>query len=204
MPVKFAAILCPQYQIWDHTIAKRLFGPGLILWFRYVDQQCKRHFGHGSIRGEVQTRPMLWIGCVDVILQGCFFAHPEAERVHVHFLVGQIQEELGNGETIDIKELKKKAARLKWSKGIQKAFDKELAKLERMNSMAPDYSVQMNYLEFMTDLPWSLYSTDQFDLQRARKILDRDHFGLEKVKERILEHLAVLKLRGDMRSPILS
>jgi len=121
----------------------------------------------------------------------------------LHQQMRQIQEELGNGETIDIKELKKKAARLKWSKGIQKAFDKELAKLERMNSMAPDYSVQMNYLEFMTDLPWSLYSTDQFDLQRARKILDRDHFGLEKVKERILEHLAVLKLRGDMRSPIL-
>jgi len=121
----------------------------------------------------------------------------------LHQQMRQIQEELGNGETIDIKELKKKAARLKWGKGIQKAFDKELAKLERMNSMAPDYSVQMNYLEFMTDLPWSLYSTDQFDLQRARKILDRDHFGLEKVKERILEHLAVLKLRGDMRSPIL-
>jgi len=115
----------------------------------------------------------------------------------------QIQEELGNGETIDIKELRKKAAKLKWSKTVQKTFDKELAKLERMNSMAPDYSVQMNYLEFMTDLPWSVYSADQFDLQRARKILDRDHFGLEKVKERILEHLAVLKLRGDMRAPIL-
>lgn len=115
----------------------------------------------------------------------------------------QIQEELGNGETIDIKELRKKAVKLKWSKTVQKTFDKELAKLERMNSMAPDYSVQMNYLEFMTDLPWSVYSTDQFDLQRARKILDRDHFGLEKVKERILEHLAVLKLRGDMRAPIL-
>ena len=121
----------------------------------------------------------------------------------LHQQMRQIQEELGNGETIDIKELRKKASKLKWSKAVQKTFEKELAKLERMNSMAPDYSVQMNYLEFMTDLPWSVYSNDQFDLQRARKILDRDHFGLEKVKERILEHLAVLKLRGDMRAPIL-
>jgi ATP-dependent Lon protease len=121
----------------------------------------------------------------------------------LHQQMRQIQEELGNGETIDIKELRKKAGRIKWGKAVQKIFDKELAKLERMNSMAPDYSVQMNYLEFMTDLPWSVFSTDQFDLQRARKILDRDHFGLEKVKERILEHLAVLKLRGDMRAPIL-
>lgn len=121
----------------------------------------------------------------------------------LHQQMRQIQEELGNGETVDIKDLRKKAARMKWGKTIQKAFDKEVAKLERMNSMAPDYSIQLNYLEFMTDLPWSEYSKDQFDLKRARKILDRDHFGLEKVKERIIEHLAVLKLRGDMRAPIL-
>lgn len=121
----------------------------------------------------------------------------------LHQQMRQIQEELGNGETVDIKDLRKKAARMKWGKSVQKAFDKEVAKLERMNSMAPDYSIQLNYLEFMTDLPWSEYSKDQFDLKRARKILDRDHFGLEKVKERIIEHLAVLKLRGDMRAPIL-
>lgn len=121
----------------------------------------------------------------------------------LHQQMRQIQEELGNGETVDIKDLRKKAARMKWGKPVQKAFDKEVAKLERMNSMAPDYSIQLNYLEFMTDLPWSEYSKDQFDLKRARKILDRDHFGLEKVKERIIEHLAVLKLRGDMRAPIL-
>jgi len=121
----------------------------------------------------------------------------------LHQQMRQIQEELGNGETVDIKDLRKKAARMKWGKTVQKAFDKEVAKLERMNSMPPDYSIQLNYLEFMTDLPWSEYSKDQFDLKRARKILDRDHFGLEKVKERIIEHLAVLKLRGDMRAPIL-
>ncbi len=121
----------------------------------------------------------------------------------LHQQMRMIQEELGNGESQDIKELRQKAAKKKWPAAVKKTFEKELAKLERMNSMVAEYSVQLNYLEFMIELPWNTYTKDKFDLNRAKRILDRDHFGLEKVKERILEHLAVLKLRGDMRAPIL-
>lgn len=114
-----------------------------------------------------------------------------------------IQEELGNGEGQEIKELKERAAKKKWSDKVRAVFDKEVLKLERINPMQAEYSVFLNYLEFMIDLPWEKYSKDRFDLKKAQKILDRDHSGLEKVKDRIIEHLAVLKLKGDMKSPIL-
>lgn len=115
-----------------------------------------------------------------------------------------IQEELG-GSPADkaVKELQEKAAKKKWDKDIKETFENELQKLLRTNPMAPDFSVQMNYLELMVELPWNEYSKDNFDLTRAREVLDQDHFGLEKVKERIIEHLAILKLKGDMKSPIL-
>lgn len=115
-----------------------------------------------------------------------------------------IQEELGGSPTDkDIASLKERAAKKKWSKETAELFQKELDKLQRTNAMAPDYSVQLNYLELFVDLPWQEYSKDNFDLKRARKILDKDHYGLDKVKERIIEYLAVLKLKGDMKSPIL-
>jgi len=115
-----------------------------------------------------------------------------------------IQQELGGSPSDkDISELEKKAAKKKWDKETKKLFEKELEKLRRSNSMSPDYSVQLNYLELFVDLPWNEYSEDNFNLERAHKILDRDHFGLDKVKERIIEYLAVLKLKGDMKSPIL-
>lgn len=114
-----------------------------------------------------------------------------------------IQDELGNGEGQEIKELKERAAKKKWSDKVRAVFDKEVLKLERINPMQAEYSVFLNYLEFMIDLPWEKYSKDRFDLKKAQKILDRDHSGLEKVKDRIIEHLAVLKLKGDMKSPIL-
>lgn len=115
-----------------------------------------------------------------------------------------IQEELGdNGNEQEIDEMHKRAKDKKWSKEVAKTFTKEINKLERMNPNAAEYSVQMNYLEVLLDLPWDTYTTDKFDLKKASKILDRDHFGLEKVKERILEHLAVLKLKGNMKAPIL-
>ncbi len=115
-----------------------------------------------------------------------------------------IQQELGGSPSEkDISELEKKAAKKKWDKETKKLFEKELEKLRRTNSMSPDYSVQLNYLELLVELPWNEYSEDNFDLERAHKILDRDHFGLDKVKERIIEYLAVLKLKGDMKSPIL-
>ena len=103
----------------------------------------------------------------------------------------------------EIKELRSKAKSKKWSKTVAKAFEKELDKLQRMHSAMAEYGIQLNYLETLIELPWNEYTKDKFDINRAEKILNKDHFGLEKVKERILEHLAVLKLKGDMKSPIL-
>ncbi len=115
-----------------------------------------------------------------------------------------IQEELGdNTHTQDIAELRNKARQKKWPKNVADVFEKEISKLQRMNPAAMEYSMQLNYLEVLIDLPWNEYTTDNFDLKHARRVLDQDHFGLETVKDRILEYLAVLKLKGDMKSPIL-
>ena len=115
-----------------------------------------------------------------------------------------IQEELGGvNNDAELDEMRKKARTKKWTKEVGETFDKELARLRRMNPQMAEYGVQRNYLELMLELPWGLFSDDKFNLKEAVKILDRDHFGLEKVKERIIEHLAVLKLRGDMKSPII-
>jgi ATP-dependent Lon protease len=102
-----------------------------------------------------------------------------------------------------MEELKEKSKHKKWSKQVMEFFDKEMDKLGRMNPNAAEYSIQMNYIETLLELPWEECSKDNFDLKHAAKVLDKDHFGLEKVKKRILEYLAVLKLKGDMKSPIL-
>ncbi len=115
-----------------------------------------------------------------------------------------IQDELGDDPADrDFDELHKKAAKKKWKKETRELFEKELAKLERMNPAVAEYSVQLNYLQLMLDLPWEHCTTDNLDLNRAKKRLDSDHFGLEEVKDRILEHLAVIKLKGDLKSPII-
>ena len=115
-----------------------------------------------------------------------------------------IQEELGgSGSGKEIEEMQSLASKKKWSKLVKEAFEKELKKLQRMNPSMSDYSVQRSYLELILDLPWNEYTNDDFDLSKANKILNRDHFGLEEVKKRIIEHLAVLKLKGDMKSPII-
>jgi len=121
----------------------------------------------------------------------------------LHQQLRQIQEELGEGSTKEIENLKTRAESKKWSAEVADVFNKEIAKLERTNPASPDYGVSMNYVELLLDLPWNEYTEDIFDLKRAKEILDRDHFGMDKVKKRIIEHLAVLKLKGDMRSPIL-
>lgn len=115
-----------------------------------------------------------------------------------------IQEELG-GSTMEaeIEEMRERATKKKWSKEVKKHFDKELSKLQRMNPQVAEYGIQRNYLDLLLALPWNKFSKDKFDLKRARKILDRDHYGLDDVKKRIIEYLAVLKLRNDMKSPIL-
>ncbi|WP_421803204.1 endopeptidase La [Flagellimonas sp.] len=122
----------------------------------------------------------------------------------LHQQMKTIQEELGGlSYEEEVDEMSEKAKKKKWSKKVQEHFEKELGKMQRMNPQVAEYSIQRNYLDLLLDLPWNEYSKDKFDLKRAQKILDRDHYGLEDVKRRIIEYLAVLKLRNDMKSPIL-
>lgn len=114
-----------------------------------------------------------------------------------------IQEELGMDDAEEFDKFREKATGKKWPESVAKIFEKELAKLEKYNPSSPDYSVQYNYLEFLLDLPWGEMSTDNLDLKHAQKVLDEDHYGLDTVKDRIIEYLAVLKLKGNMKSPIL-
>ncbi len=114
-----------------------------------------------------------------------------------------IQEELGMDEALDKDELSQRAAEKNWPEHVAKTFEKELKKLERCNPSSPDYNVQYQYIQLLLDLPWNDMTKDNLDLKHARKVLDKDHFGLESVKDRIIEYLAVLKLKGDMKSPIL-
>jgi len=118
--------------------------------------------------------------------------------------IKNIQDELGgSGQEQEIEEMRIKGDQMHWNAEIRETFRKELAKLERTHPQSPDYNVQLNYLQTMLSLPWNTYTTDNFNLKSAEKTLNKDHYGLEKVKERILEHLAVLKLKGDLKSPII-
>ena len=114
-----------------------------------------------------------------------------------------IKEELGGDNAAEVKEMQKKAETKKWPAAAKELFSKGIERLERMHPSTPDYSVTYNHLDLMLDLPWGEYTDDQYDLKKAKKILDHDHYGMDKIKERILEYLAVLKLKGDMKSPIL-
>ncbi|HZW63994.1 MAG TPA: endopeptidase La [Flavobacteriaceae bacterium] len=133
--------------------------------------------------------------------------HDLSQQQREYFLHQQmktIQEELGGvSHEEEIEEMYARAQKKKWSKEIASHFEKEIAKMQRMNPQVAEYSIQRNYLDLLLDLPWNEYSKDKFDLKRAKRILDRDHYGLDDVKKRIIEYLAVLKLRNDMKSPIL-
>ena len=117
--------------------------------------------------------------------------------------IKNIQDELGNGSNDDADNLLEKSKTKKWDEKFQSFFEKEVAKLKRINQQSPDYNVQLTYLQTIINLPWNEYTTDNLDIANAQKCLDKDHYGLEKVKERILEHLAVLKMRGDFKAPII-
>ena len=122
----------------------------------------------------------------------------------LHQQMKTIQEELGgNSSEEEIEAMRARSKKKKWNETVAKHFEKELSKLQRMNPQVAEYGIQRNFLDLYLDLPWEEYSKDKFNLKHARKILDRDHFGLDDVKKRIIEHLAVLKLRNDMKSPIL-
>ena len=128
------------------------------------------------------------------------------EQQRNYFLQQQIknmQAEIGNGDSLEKQELLRKAATKQWSLEMERIFLKEADKLDNLNPQSPDFNVQLNYLQTLVNLPWNEYTEDDLDLKRAQKILDKDHYGMEKVKERILEHMAVLALRGDLKSPII-
>ena len=128
----------------------------------------------------------------------------QQREYYLHQQMKTIQEELGGlSYEEEVDEMRAKAKKKKWSKNVAEHFEKELAKMQRMNPQVAEYSIQRNYLDLFIDLPWNEFSKDKFDLKRAQRILDRDHYGLEDVKRRIIEYLAVLKLRNDMKSPIL-
>ena len=128
----------------------------------------------------------------------------QQKEFFLHQQMKEIQNQLGeNPIQQEINELREKSKSKKWSKEVEKVFSKELDKLERMNPSGAEYGVQINYCQLLIDLPWGEYTSDQFNLNKVQKVLDRDHFGLDKVKERIVEYLSVLKLKGDMKSPIL-
>lgn len=133
--------------------------------------------------------------------------HDINQQQREYFLQQQmrtIQEELGGSSMEEeIEEMRKQAKKKKWGKDVENHFEKELTKMQRMNPQVAEYSIQRNYLDLLLELPWNEFSKDKFDLKRARKVLDRDHYGLDDVKKRIIEYLAVLKLRNDMKSPIL-
>ena len=144
-----------------------------------------------TLRNEVQSKTR-------------FDIDKQQREYFLHQQMRTIQEELGGvSYEQEIEELKKKAKDKKWDDKIKNLFEKELSKLQRTNPNSPDYGIQRNYLEVLLELPWNEYSKDNFDLKRAQKILDKEHYGLDEVKRRIIEYLAVLKLRNDMKSPIL-
>jgi len=144
-----------------------------------------------AMRNEIQTRVKTDID-------------KQQREYFLHQQMKTIQEELGGSpQEQDVREMRERAKKKKWNKEIEKLFTKELDRLQRMNPQGAEYTVQSNYLDLLLDLPWGEFTTDKLDLKRAEKILERDHYGLETVKKRILEYLAVLKLKGDMKSPIL-
>ena len=164
--------------------------------------------------GEIRTRAMKLLSVLDTQLELQKIKQEINQKVKTeidqqqreYFLNNQlktIQEELGMDDVEEFAQLRARAEEKLWSPAIQEIFEKEMAKLERYNPSSPDYSIQYNYIQFMLDLPWGAMSNDNLDLKNAKKVLDEDHFGLETVKERIIEYLAVLKLKGDMKSPIL-
>ena len=165
--------------------------------------------------GDIMTRGMKLLGVLDTQIQLLKIKQDINNKVkseidqqqREYYLNNQlktIQEELGmDGDREEFEQLREKAASKKWPQEVAAVFEKEMNRLERFNPSSPDYSSQYNFIEFMLDLPWGQMSEDNLDLQNAQKVLDADHYGLEKVKERIIEYLAVLKLKGDMKSPIL-
>ncbi len=183
--------ICSNIDLADADRQRLLEAPGLLARARRLLEILIREQQLVELKSEIQSKVKQNLD----------------QQQREYFLQQQIrtiQDELG-GDPVDndIAELRNRAKKKKWNKEVAETFEKEVSKLERLNPAVAEYSVQMTYLQLMLDLPWNETTKDNLDLQRARKRLDADHFGLEEVKERILEHLAIIKLKGDLKSPII-
>lgn len=182
--------ICSNMELSDDDRQQLLEAPGLMARSRRLLEILVREQQLAELKNEIQSKVKQEIDKQqrDYFLQ---------QQMHV------IQDELGDSMDADIDRMREAAKKKKWSATTAEQFDKELARLERLNPSVAEYSVQMNYLQLMLDLPWNEITEDRLDLNVVREQLDKDHFGLEEVKERLLEHLAVIKLKGDLKSPIL-
>ncbi len=182
--------ICSNMDLSDDDRQQLLEAPGLMARSRRLLEILVREQQLAELKNDIQSKVKQEIDKQqrDYYLQ---------QQMHV------IQDELGDSMDADIERMREAAKKKKWSKATAEQFDKELARLERLNPSVAEYSVQMNYLQLMLDLPWEELTEDRLDLNAVREQLDKDHFGLEEVKERLLEHLAVIKLKGDLKSPIL-
>ena len=182
--------ICSNMDLSDDDRQQLLEAPGLMARSRRLLEILVREQQLAELKNDIQSKVKQEIDKQqrDYYLQ---------QQMHV------IQDELGDSMDADIERMREAAKKKKWTKATAEQFDKELARLERLNPSVAEYSVQMNYLQLMLDLPWEELTEDRLDLNAVREQLDKDHFGLEEVKERLLEHLAVIKLKGDLKSPIL-
>ncbi|MFR5870761.1 MAG: LON peptidase substrate-binding domain-containing protein [Alistipes sp.] len=183
--------ICSNMDLPDADRQRLLEAPGLLARARRLLEILVREQQIAELKNEIQGKVKQNID----------------QQQREYFLQQQIrtiQDELGGDPADkDLDDLHERAAKKRWKPDVKELFFKELSKLERMNPAVAEYSVQLNYLQLMLDLPWDTYTKDNLDLAHAKKRLDNDHFGLDEVKDRILEHLAVIKLKGDLKSPIL-
>ncbi len=182
--------ICTNIEFSDADRQALLEAPGLLARTRKLLEILIREQQYIELKNDIQNKVKM-----------------EIDRQQRDYYLQQqmrtIQDELGDGVDGDVERLQEAAEKMEWAAEIKEHFEKELSKLERLNPGIAEYSVQLNYLQLMLDLPWNKTTKDKFDLKAVRSQLDSDHFGLEEVKERILEHLAVLKLKGDLKSPII-
>ena len=183
--------ICSNLDLEDADRQRLLEAPGLLARARRLLEILIREQQLAELKQKIQSKVKQDID-------------QQQKEYYLQQQIRTIQEELGdNDDDAEIARMREQAAKKKWSKEVAELFNKELNKLERLNPAVAEYSVQMNYLQLLLELPWEEYTQDNLDLQNARKQLDNDHFGLDEVKERLLEHLAVIKLKGDLKSPII-
>ena len=182
--------ICSNMELSDDDRQALLEAPGLLARARKLLEILIREQQLAELKSEIQERVKQEID-------------KQQRDYYLQQQMRTIQEELGDTTDVELKRLEEAAKKKKWPEEVQKLFEKELLKLERINPAVAEYTVQITYLELLLELPWGEYTPDNLDLKAAREQLDRDHFGLEEVKDRILEHLAVIKLKGDLKSPIL-